>query len=62
LTDLKARGVEDILVTATDNLKGFTEAIRSVFPLSTNRSVSFIRSEMPAVLWSGKTEKRSLPT
>jgi putative transposase len=24
LTDLKARGVEDILVTATDNLKGFT--------------------------------------
>jgi putative transposase len=24
LTGLKAKGVEDILVTATDNLKGFT--------------------------------------
>jgi transposase-like protein len=31
LTDLKARGVKDILITATDNLKGFTETIRSVF-------------------------------
>ena len=34
LTDLKARGVEDILITATDNLNGFTGTIRSVFPLS----------------------------
>ena len=32
LTDLKARGVEDILITCTDNLNGFTETIRSVFP------------------------------
>ena len=31
LTDLKARGVEDILITATDNLNGFTGAIGSVF-------------------------------
>lgn len=34
LTDLKARGVEDILITATDNLNGFTSTIRSVFPQS----------------------------
>lgn len=34
LTDLKARGVEDILITATDNLKGFTDAITTVFPQS----------------------------
>ncbi len=34
LTDLKARGVEDILITATDNLNGFTQTIRSVFPES----------------------------
>ena len=27
LTDLKARGVEDILIACTDNLKGFTQAI-----------------------------------
>lgn len=32
LTDLKARGVEDILITATDNLNGFTQTIHSVFP------------------------------
>lgn len=32
LTDLKARGVEDILITCTDNLNGFTETILSVFP------------------------------
>ena len=34
LTDLKARGVEDVLITATDNLTGFTDTIRSVFPES----------------------------
>jgi len=32
LTDLKARGVEDILIACTDNLKGFTDAIKGVFP------------------------------
>lgn len=34
LTDMKSRGVQDIMITATDNLKGFTEAIVSVFPES----------------------------
>lgn len=32
LTDMKSRGVQDVMITATDNLKGFTEAITSVFP------------------------------
>src|ERR1044072_1660080 len=32
LTDLKARGVEDILIACTDNLAGFTDAIKGVFP------------------------------
>ena len=32
LTDLKAGGVEDILIACTDNLKGFTDAIKGVFP------------------------------
>jgi len=32
LTDLKARGVEDVLIACTDNLKGFTQAIKAVFP------------------------------
>ena len=34
LTDIKARGVQDILITCTDNLNGFTETIRTVFPNS----------------------------
>jgi putative transposase len=34
LTDLKARGVKDMLITATDNLNGFTQTIRSLFPES----------------------------
>lgn len=34
LTDLKARGVQDILITATDNLNGFTDTIKAVFPES----------------------------
>lgn len=31
LTDLKAHGVEDILIAVTDNLNGFTDTIKSVF-------------------------------
>lgn len=34
LIDLKARGVEDIRIIATDNLNGFTQTIRTVFPES----------------------------
>jgi transposase-like protein len=34
LTDMRARGVEDLLVTATDNLNGYTETIKNVFPES----------------------------
>lgn len=32
LTDLKARGIKDILISCIDNLTGFAEAINSVFP------------------------------
>jgi len=32
LTDLNNRGLKDILIACTDNLKGFSEAILSVFP------------------------------
>ena len=32
LTDLKARGLEDILIACIDNLNGFAEAIATVFP------------------------------
>jgi putative transposase len=32
LTDLKQRGVKDILIACIDNLKGFDEAIRTIYP------------------------------
>src|SRR5690606_29124047 len=34
LEDLKSRGVKDVLVICTDNLKGFSEQIAEVFPYS----------------------------
>ena len=32
ITDLKQRGVEDILIACIDSLKGFDEAIRTIYP------------------------------
>ena len=32
LTDLKNRGIDDIFIAAVDGLKGFPEAIKSIFP------------------------------
>jgi transposase-like protein len=32
LTDLKQRGVQDILICCVDGLKGFPEAIEATFP------------------------------
>jgi len=57
---LKARGVEDILITATDNLNGFTQIIVLFSPNPKRRFVWFIRLEMPVNMWFGKTEKRFL--
>jgi len=37
LSDLKARGVKDILISATDNLTGFSEAIANMFPNCTKQ-------------------------
>lgn len=56
LTDLKARGVEDILITATDNLNGFTETIKQVFPESNTQIcvVHQIRNSCRYVVWKDK--------
>ena len=53
LTDLKSRGVEDILITVTDNLNGFTDTIRAVFPQSTTLIcvVHQIRNSLRYVVW-----------
>jgi len=58
LTDIKARGVEDILITATDNLNGFTETIKTVFPNSTTQVcvVHQIRNSSRYVVWKDKKE------
>ncbi|MCA4808763.1 IS256 family transposase [Empedobacter stercoris] len=58
LTDLKARGVEDILITATDNLNGFTDTIRSVFPESQTQIcvVHQIRNACKYVVWKDRKE------
>lgn len=32
ITDLKQRGLDDILIACIDNLKGFDEAIRTIYP------------------------------
>lgn len=58
LTDLKARGVEDILIACTDNLKGFTDAIRSIFPKTLTQLcvVHQIRNSARYVVWKDKKE------
>jgi putative transposase len=37
LTDLRTRGVADILIACTDNLTGFTDAIHAAFPNTTTQ-------------------------
>lgn len=56
LTDMKVRGVEDILITATDNLNGFTDTIKNVFPQSKTQIcvVHQIRNACRYVVWKDK--------
>lgn len=56
LTDLKARGVEDILITVTDNLNGFTETIKASFPESVTQIcvVHQIRNAFRYVVWKDR--------
>jgi putative transposase len=58
LTDLKARGVTDILITATDNLNGFTDTIRAIFPQSSTQIcvVHQIRNACKYVVWKDRKE------
>jgi putative transposase len=58
LTDIKARGTDDILITATDNLNGFTDTIRTVFPESKTQIcvVHQIRNACRYVVWKDKKQ------
>jgi transposase-like protein len=56
LTDLKQRGVNDILIACVDGLKGFPEAIEAVFPATTVQTCIVHYAEariMPT--WSRRT-------
>ncbi len=56
LTNLKSRGVEDILITSSDNLKGFCDAIRSVYPQARTQIciVHQLRNSLKFVVWKDK--------
>ena len=58
LTDLKTRGVNDILISVTDNLNGFTETIKNIFPTSDTQIcvVHQIRNSTKYVVWKEKKE------
>jgi len=58
LTDLKARGVEDILIACTDNLTGFTQAIKGAFPNAVIQLciVHQIRNSCKFVVWKDRKE------
>ena len=51
LTELKARGVQDILIACVDGLKGFPEAIEAIFPRTTVQTciVHLIRASLKYV-------------
>jgi transposase-like protein len=53
LTELKNRGVEDVLIAAVDGLKGFPEAIAAVYPKTQVQLciVHMVRNSMRYVSW-----------
>jgi len=62
VNELKARGVNDILIAVVDGLKGFPEAINSVYPETTIQTciVHLIRNSLSFVSW--KDRKAILPS
>ncbi len=54
--DLKARGVEDILVVVSDELKGIQEAVRSVYPMSDHQKclVHKVRNSLKKVKYKDR--------
>ena len=56
MNELKASGVEDILIAVVDGLKGFPEAIEAVFPQAAVRTciVHLIRDSLDFVSWKDR--------
>jgi transposase-like protein len=55
-TDLKTRGVNDILIAVTDGLKGIGEALAAVFPATTLQTciVHLIRNSLDYASWKDR--------
>src|SRR5215217_1064908 len=53
LTELRNRGIKDVLFVCTDGLTGFPEAIDDVFPLSVNQTciVHLVRQSLRYLSW-----------
>jgi len=62
ITELKNRGVQDILIACCDGLKGFPQAIEAVFPKTTVQTciVHLVRSSTRFVSW--KDRKAIMPS
>lgn len=58
VTELKNRGVEDILIACVDGLKGFPQAIEAVFPQATVQTciVHMIRNSTRYVSWKDRKQ------
>jgi len=58
LTDIKARGVKDILIASTDNLTGIRQAIKSAFPNTITQLcvVHQIRNSIKYVVWKDRKQ------
>ena len=56
MTELKNRGVNDILIAVVDGLKGFPDAISAVFPQTQIRTciVPLLRNSMDYAGWKGR--------
>lgn len=56
MTDLKERGVQDVLIACTDNLAGFTQAIEASFPQAVSQlcMVHQIRNSIKYVPWNDR--------
>ena len=61
LTDLKNRGVEDVLIVCCDGLKGFPQAIEAAFPRSIVQTciVHMVRNSLDCVSYTGRKEVAS---
>src|SRR5271170_7003136 len=63
MNELKNRGLNDVLIAVVDGLKGFPEAIGTVFPLTTVQTciVHLIRNSLAFVSWSVRQGLRQPP-